>query len=754
MAATKQVVAPAPPDASSWEQVATREVSKALLYFPPWAVAALLFGIGSAFHTILRSDDPKVVAWTTALITVCVMGLTGLTWNQSHARSTVGRLHTTLTTLAGGLWVCAATINGPTSMVTGRLILIGGVSMALSFNIRTVIRQKQIDVQGAVNDPLKFLFGQGATAAGMPAIEARTTKATEHKVEGAVQLEQGRQTADDLQKKLPYVESGIGLPPGSITTSIDPDDASKAKVVISDPRVMKNPIPWPGPSRPGASITDPIRIGLWQDLDQIEYVIVGHHVQVMGKTGSGKSIGGAWNFLAEAVSRVDVAVFAIDITKGDQTLGPLRPALHRLETTKEGARALLNEMQSQVKKRTDQLAAKRLQKWKEGCGLTYWILWLEEFPDIFDALTDKEQERFLSLVKAIRSAGGTVVLSLQRSDYTQMPTIARGQLAKMCFGVDSSADASFGLSEAQDDAGCRPELWSNKQPGMAYLDAPSIPDERIAMPLRTYAWGMAGGTFDDERANAALAAHAAAYPAAYKKVDAGTAALARLDASALASPAPLPVLETAPVDVELLAQAAELVVTTQLGSASMLQRKLRIPFAQAQELIAELRRRDVLGPPREGKAPAVLRQVEELREVLAAIRDEHPSEADGVDDEGMEAVAAEYQTISDPDPTVQAGLDDEIPDLDEGEPPWKFAAPDRKMTAEERGAALMELLHALWDDGARDFSSGALKPLWEQTDISRAWVQDRLKRLVDAGVLSGYDDEVQRYLMTERPKLP
>lgn len=681
-----QIVSPAP-DGGSWEQVATREVSKALLYFPPWLIALLLFGLGTAFHFTLRSDDPQTVAWTTALITGCVIGLTGLTWHQSHARSPLGRLHTTLTTLAGGLWVCAATINGPASTVTGRLILIGGVTLALSFNIRTVIRTKNIDVAGAVADPLGFLFGRGAAAAGMPAVEARTTKATAHKVEGAVQLEAGRQTADDLTKKLPYVESGIGLPPGSITTSIDPDHADRAKVVISDPRVMKNPIPWPGPSRPGASIADPIRPGLWQDLDEVEYVIVGHHLQVMGKTGSGKSIGGAWNFLAEAVTRDDVAVFAIDITKGEQTLGPLKAALHRLETTKEGAKALLGEMQAKVKQRTDQLAAKGLQKWVKGCGLTYWILWLEEFPDIFDALSDKEQDQFLSLVKAIRSAGGTVVLSLQRSDYTQMPTLARGQLAKMCFGVDSAADASFGLSEQQDDAGCRPELWSNKQPGMAYLDAPSIADERIVMPMRTYAWGMVGGAFDDERANAALRAHAAAYPAAFKQVDPGTATLSRLDVAALASPAPLP----AP-------HAPEPAGALDTGGQGV----------------------DTPGD---------------------------------LDEEEARDVAAEYLATDDPDPAIHATLDEEIPDIDDGEPPMRFAAPDRELSAEERGAALMERLQELWEEGARDFSSGDLKPLWESTDVSRSWVQKQLKRLAAAGVLGGYDDEAQRYLMPHRPEV-
>jgi hypothetical protein len=58
------------------------------------------------------------------------------------------------------------------------------------------------------------------------------------------------------------------------------------------------------------------------------------------------------------------------------------------------------------------------------------------------------------------------------------------------------------------------------------------------------------------------------------------------------------------------------------------------------------------------------------------------------------------------------------------------------------------------DGGARDFSSGDLRTLWETTDMSRSWVQKQLKRLAAAGVLGGYDDERQRFLMPDRPELP
>src|SRR5450756_959296 len=668
---------------TSWERMWSSEVGRLIGYVRPWASLLAAFGAGTLSHH-LWGHMPDV-PWAAAALSISAVGLPGFAYLTSRL-APVGRAHTVFTAAALMTWLDVATIGGPTEPVTGGMIGLLGSVLALSWNIRGHACARSETTRDPA-DRLASWFADAAKENGLPGAKLNGIAAGPTKATATVQLEDGK-TAADLLSKVPAIESSAKLPPGAIITTLDPDRADRAGFSMSDPRVLTRPIAWPGPSAPGQSIAKPARIGRWQDGEDVYYVMVGHNVYMMGATSSGKSFGGAYNLLGEAITRPDAAVFGMDITKGNQTFGPLLPAFHRFERDIKGTRDLVGGLESILQPRTDFLADRGLQKWEEGCGLSYLIFWIEETADVFDKIGSKGEERLINAARAIRSAGGKLVFSVQRNTYDQIPTIIRGQMASMCFGLNDPLDCKYGLSEAQLNAGVNPAEWGTRHPGKAVLDAPTIPEDRITMPLRTYDWGGSA---------ALMTEHAAAWPATLRPVDPITA---QICGGPISTAGPRTGIATdRPAAVAVMERP-----TVTLAAA---------PVDQAPE--------------------------DDSDETADDIGDPVGEYLEGAEDPAPDITAAAYA----------AGPDAPIgPDPDDA--PFEFDTPER-MSPEDARAVFAAQLAAWQQEGRSELAPKDFGPVMSATGRSRRWIRARLKEASGADPpLLERDDKDRVYRFTGR----
>jgi hypothetical protein len=467
-------------------------------YTPPWIVTTGVGVAGAGAHA-MWSESP----WAGVGLTLASVSLTAATWWAGKSTGAQRRLHSAITVAAGSTWLTSAALSGPLTGPLPDLFVMGGATIALSWNIRQIMRSSGSETSGSDSD--KGLLEK----VGLARTKLKDVKVEPNRVTVPYELPAGELTNDDVAKAIPRIASALDVPTTAIRVQHDPDSARKGQFVIVPEDMLKVPTMWPGPFAPGESVAVPLRIGVYDDgSDLVLPLLDAIHILIMGMTGSGKTEG-ALDVLFELLSRKDVAVWLADAAKAGQDFQPLLPALDWAALDTPSAGAMVAAVVAVIPARTAWLRDHGYRAWEPAAaepqtnpahscaasgacccpGMPYLVAWMEEAAKL---LRDLGDDVFTGIAQEARSAGVTLVVSMQRASGYQLSTDTRASLpAAMCFGVRGD-DAGFALPEEVLDAGANPAAWGNKRKGYVYMVSAGVDEDLYANPARTFWTGPSG----------------------------------------------------------------------------------------------------------------------------------------------------------------------------------------------------------------------------------------------------------------------